>query len=405
MMADGLCGPSNPLQNFQKRSSIDRSLQQDRFISRSKAPQGFRSHAGQNAGILDSEFEAFKAGVPTGLPDQQIPLHAQHHFLSPQVQPMSRPQHDAAWATDFQRLAVSQPQIQQSIHQPPQQQSPSNWHQDFQRHQSPAFTQAPQTTFQSTPNFSSYHPMFQSQSYGQPMYDQNQGFDKGKGRLVESQVDAAAFELAFEAHAHELQQVRGVDAHGMDSTQEKLDAVNSGAASIYKNYQDMQYQSDWNATAQDAMNREEKGAEPLRASTALEEIHGELARQDAQREQQSQDRADSQRQEDDDLAATAGELLNRVSGNRSQKFKDSTFLAFMERIRDRQVKVEGDQFVDVNDAAQPQDVAPQPASTYMAGALSPDEMRPESSRSSGGEPNILGKKLPCPRSDFDPPFF
>lgn len=246
--------------------------------------------------------------------------------------------------------------------------------------------------------------MFQPQSFGQPMYNQSQGLDKGKGRLDESQVDAAAFEQAFEAHAQELQQDREVDAHGMDSTQERLDAVNNGAASIYKNYQDMQHQSDWNATAQDAMSRGEVVAEPIPASISQEEILGELAREDAQREQQNQDESNLQRQEDDDLAATAGELLNRVSDNRSQKFKDSTFLAFMERIRDRRVKVEGDQFVDVNEPAQAHDVAPQPASTYMAGALSPDEMRPQSNRSSGGEPNVLGKKLPCPRPDFSPPF-
>ena len=32
-MADALCGPSNPLQTFQKQTSGDRTLQQDRFAS------------------------------------------------------------------------------------------------------------------------------------------------------------------------------------------------------------------------------------------------------------------------------------------------------------------------------------------------------------------------------------
>lgn len=34
IMADALCGPSNPLQTFQKQTSVDRTLQQDRFAAR-----------------------------------------------------------------------------------------------------------------------------------------------------------------------------------------------------------------------------------------------------------------------------------------------------------------------------------------------------------------------------------
>jgi len=38
-MSDALCGPSNPLQNFQKHSQADRSLQQDRLTSRGSPAQ------------------------------------------------------------------------------------------------------------------------------------------------------------------------------------------------------------------------------------------------------------------------------------------------------------------------------------------------------------------------------
>ena len=41
-MADSLCGPSNALQNFQKHSTVDRTLQQDRLISR-QSPSRVRS--------------------------------------------------------------------------------------------------------------------------------------------------------------------------------------------------------------------------------------------------------------------------------------------------------------------------------------------------------------------------
>lgn len=33
-MADALCGPSNALQNFQKHTTVDRTLQQDRLVGR-----------------------------------------------------------------------------------------------------------------------------------------------------------------------------------------------------------------------------------------------------------------------------------------------------------------------------------------------------------------------------------
>lgn len=39
IMADALCGPSNALQNFQKHTAVDRTLQQDRLISRQSPGQ------------------------------------------------------------------------------------------------------------------------------------------------------------------------------------------------------------------------------------------------------------------------------------------------------------------------------------------------------------------------------
>lgn len=39
IMADAMCGPSNPLQTFRKQTSIDRTLQQDRLRSRQSPTQ------------------------------------------------------------------------------------------------------------------------------------------------------------------------------------------------------------------------------------------------------------------------------------------------------------------------------------------------------------------------------
>jgi hypothetical protein len=48
------------------------------------------------------------------------------------------------------------------------------------------------------------------------------------------------------------------------------------------------------------------------------------------------------------MAATAGRLLERVADNTSEKFQNSQFLELMRRLRDREVRVEGDKMVEVN---------------------------------------------------------
>ena len=55
----------------------------------------------------------------------------------------------------------------------------------------------------------------------------------------------------------------------------------------------------------------------------------------------------------DELAKTAAQLLDSVSHDQSQKFRESSFLALMRRIRDREVKVDGDEFRDVSSPSPP----------------------------------------------------
>ena len=50
--------------------------------------------------------------------------------------------------------------------------------------------------------------------------------------------------------------------------------------------------------------------------------------------------------EADELAKTAGNLLENVKGDQSKKFRDSNFLSLMRQLRDREVKVDGDKIVD-----------------------------------------------------------
>ena len=52
--------------------------------------------------------------------------------------------------------------------------------------------------------------------------------------------------------------------------------------------------------------------------------------------------------EADELARTAGQLLDNLKHDQSQKFQQSSFLSLMRQLRDREVHVEGDKLVDVS---------------------------------------------------------
>ena len=50
----------------------------------------------------------------------------------------------------------------------------------------------------------------------------------------------------------------------------------------------------------------------------------------------------------DELARTAGLLLDNLKHDQSQKFQNSNFLSLMRQLRDREIHVEGDKLVDVS---------------------------------------------------------
>ena len=80
----------------------------------------------------------------------------------------------------------------------------------------------------------------------------------------------------------------------------------------------------------------------------------------------------STREDDDALAATAQELLEKVEHNQTDKFRNSQFLGLMRRLRDREVKVEGDKMVETVSATQAHPKRTlTPDSGYDSGANTP----------------------------------
>lgn len=78
---------------------------------------------------------------------------------------------------------------------------------------------------------------------------------------------------------------------------------------------------------------------------------------------QDQKEAPSFQHDDDEMATTAGQLLERVADNTSEKFQNSQFLELMRKLRDREVKVEGDKMVEVSAQPPRSQQAPPPPSS------------------------------------------
>ncbi|KAM3086815.1 hypothetical protein ACMFMG_000937 [Clarireedia jacksonii] len=323
-MADNLCGPSNALQNFQKHSSVDRTLQQDRLTGRPSPSQGFRSAPGPNGGLIDHEFEAFQAG--------HLPLESAQNFHNPSFHapPPHLQQHAApSWANDFQQLNISSPPQarfqQHSLHQ--SQPQLGGWHQEFAAQgfgaqgsvaqgKQPVMQMGTPTNMNSVYNpwshrisgvaipQSQFTPMQTGSSQSQ---SQNEVFDDEA--FARAFDEAAQAELSHEQEIHQTESTTSTQLH--QQPQEEI--LLSESASKFMNEEPHE---PWRVHDQ----------APLGADTILE---------------------DDPKQPPDALSRTAGQLLDSVRHNQSDKFQNSQFLQLMRQFRDREVVVEGDKLVDV----------------------------------------------------------
>ncbi|KAL4899156.1 hypothetical protein BDW74DRAFT_163977 [Aspergillus multicolor] len=318
-MGDALCGPSNALQNFQKHASVDRTLQQDRLISRRSPSQGFRPQ-NLNEGILDPEFAAFESNNPVGAPLPNIQHGGPFAAPAPHMS-ISHPTDALNWASDFQNLHISGPS-QPINHQP----GPSaafmstvphqEWHSEFLRQQqqrlqhTPALQQTQPFNQRFQPSFAPAYAMAGSQigTYGSASETVQ---DSGVGVF-----DDSAFEAAFQQAKADM--ASQFDESAIEATVTEHNS-NSGTEEVVTQ-----------SATQGTIRIGSDTIPPV-------------------------DKDDSQAAatEADELARTAGHLLNSVSHETNQKFRDSNFLALMRRIRDREVQLEGDEFRETAQSLHP----------------------------------------------------
>lgn len=342
-MTDALCGPSNALQSFQKHTSVDRTLQQDRLAGPRHSPaQGFRSFD-PRAGSLDAEFHAFE-NAPTN--PFQLEQPAWQHGASPafQAQPGS------GWASDFQNLRISNspiPAYHFRTEAPLEKTAPGGWQQEFMRQGQNMSTIAQQKQPDNASRFGNQSsvPYMGDSSYvpqHADIYAQRNPVQKVN--VSEPQFSEADFEQAF---------------------QDVLDHVQATEGHL--------------ATA------DPKGdtAIPLQEDTAIHEPSNAKIGSDAIEYTETKDRTPDQDTRDaNDLARVAGELMHNVSHETDDKFRNSQFLDLMRRIRDREVEVRNNDFENTQGAQpalQPQSnqLRPQDPDTFqfpnMDDVYQPDE--------------------------------
>nr|POF18083.1 hypothetical protein CFP56_13494 [Quercus suber] len=360
-MADAMCGPSNPLQQFSKQSSRDRTLQQDRLTLRHSSSQGFRS-TDRSAGRLDPEFEAFQ----TGRPPSELAHYKPPQFQSPAFLASSQA---SSWASDFQRLEISSPSPMQS--QRTSQTGPlsSNWAQGFQQH----FAQVAPRAQSSSPSPSAFQQRARygatgvHRDFSQPAYLTSARSTHGKEAMVDD-FDQAAFDRAFDQAQHDIMAEVDQQDTAMGGSFDEMMHTDLGVI----DGQVFQHETPSDRVAEPSLL--------FRDDTMLDELRGEtwadLPAQEAQHGV-THDQEHTQQGDDDALAATAQELLEKVEHNQTDKFKNSQFLGLMRKLRDREMKVEGDKMVET---VSPTILASSPPdSTYASGNVSPAPLNAESS--------------------------
>ncbi|KAF2431157.1 hypothetical protein EJ08DRAFT_660304 [Tothia fuscella] len=357
-MADALCGPSNPLQNFQKHSGVDRTLQQDRLLSRHGSSQGFRSGPGPSAGLLDPEFEAFQAGQHPASPLQpQIEAHHpfQSRFSSPAQQShFQQPSALPDWARDFQQLQIApvrpgsssfhSPAIQQHV---PIQSPATSWHTDFMQNQ-PQPQQ--QQHFQQSPMFRPYtNHSWQGQNAIHPQFS-SVALGKQRESLVGGvQFDAAAFEAAFDAAQQETLAPESIeDSLAMEIERDADERLEAISAKVQEELT-RQLGHDQESHLSNLDMSRAVDFSPDEGAMLQQDSINTMQQDHAFQEQEQQQEPNQKGQDDEELSRTAGELLNSIKDDTSQKFRESVFLSLMRRIRDKEVRVEGENFVEVSD--------------------------------------------------------
>ena len=256
--------------------------------------------------------------------------------------------------------------------------TPGGWHQDFQRLNAQAVparnTQSLLTPAQRFGGMGidngispARHSMYGAIPSVMPVQSMPQFVD---AQMSEAVFDEAAFDQAFEqAAAAEAE----AQASLHDERVRQAEIQRQTAASWQAVAEDVQsYEQSLHALPEQMMQDYLEDLERIGADT-IEDV--------SRATQVDQTTLDDR----DELARTAGALLDRVKGNQSEKFQQSSFLALMRQLRDKEVVVEGDDIVRVSHTHR----RSSRVSTELKDHKQESQARPPRDPTSGVDPPLL----------------
>ncbi|KZP34363.1 TPR-like protein [Athelia psychrophila] len=291
------CGPSNPLQNLSKRFDQDRGIQQDHFSSRAgSSREAFRTQApargpDQDAARFFSSNQGPAPQFAAPTPFDLSPLNRSLPAAYPQQQQQQQQQPArAGWATDFMQVA-------KAVQSPsPQVMSPTREAQQERNAQMEGGNMN----------------MAQSQA---PM-NWNPAFAGGYNRMNNMQMPAFTPQMPMQQQQH-------------------TPSVQANQATWDKEFASMDKATDITSTAVPHVHFQD----PIQSSD-------NAMTYSAEQDHTAVESAASKPQDTDELARTAGMLVDSVRDEQNPKFKNSAFMGLMRQLRDHEVVVDGDKMVE-----------------------------------------------------------
>ncbi|KAF8446522.1 hypothetical protein BGX38DRAFT_1260609 [Terfezia claveryi] len=272
--------------------------------------QGFRSSL---ASSLNDEFDSF-SNSPTD------PLHA------------------PSWAAEFQQLRIGQPPFQLNIPQgtraSPAPAAASSWHTEFLSTLSQPKSAYTPTLQQQVLQYQQQHQ--QHPHFLQPYRNFLQQYQQQQPQPVLRTHSPSAYDSpnylrdtqdTFYPHQH-LRDSRTSEHLPPFESKAQQEASNAAFALAFDEAQRWQLES----SQHDVLD----SISPTTPAPTTDSVSEEKGK--------GKDQVDP-----DELSRTAGQLLESLASEQSQKFKESKFMKLMRQLRDKEVKVEGGEMVEVGD--------------------------------------------------------
>ncbi|POS85771.1 hypothetical protein EPUL_003793 [Erysiphe pulchra] len=300
MAADSQCGgPSNPIQNLQKLTSTDQTLQQERLSSRNTPLQGFRSLPGPSSSKAEAEFKAFQNNA--ALPPLDHALFPQTVIQNPSN--LRELPSSSSWVSDFRKLNFTEGPTE---HDEFIQGQTHAWQRQYM---SSKINDLPSSTYNNVnvtrDTINNLYPMVNNvdgilnhlHQNWLPPYQQLSGLDE--------EDFSRAFDLAAELEKNTAQE-KFQDSIGNNQGLPTSETLSNQSLPLEDNVRLTQV--------------------PIGADTIEDE---DLSKEDDQ----------------DSLSRTASRLLRSVQNDQSKKFQNSHFLELMRQFRDKEATIQGDQIV------------------------------------------------------------